>query len=81
MGAWKPPCATSSGVHPHGGLEVVIRFEVVVGIGRVATDTTITREAQYGNANRAPLCLGEGHRAEVKGQNVGSDGHGEIPFG
>jgi hypothetical protein len=76
MGAWKPPCATFSGVHAHGGLEVVVCLQVVVCISRLTCHPTITGEAKHGGSDCAPLCLSEGDSAEVKGQDVGANGHG-----
>ena len=61
--------------HPHGGLQGVVCVQVVICIRGLTSDPTITSDADQSGADGAPLCLSQGNGAEVKGQNVGSDGH------
>jgi hypothetical protein len=68
-------CASASGVHPHRCLQIVVCLQVVGGISLLTRGAAITSEAEQGSADRAPLCLSQGDGAEVKGQDVGADGH------
>ena len=70
-----PHCASASVVHPHRCFQIVVCFQVIVCISAIASDATIYSDAEDSGSDRAPLCLSQGDSAEVKGQDVGANGH------
>jgi len=69
-----PPCASASVVHSHRCLQVVVGIQVVVSVTVLPCHPTVTGKAENSGADGAPLRLGQGDGAEVKGQDVGA-GH------
>ena len=75
QGASPAPLVPAPGVsHAHRFHQIVVRSQVVVCISVVALHTLITCQAQDSGTDGRPLCLGQGHRGEVVGQDV-SAGH------
>jgi len=73
-GNCNPPCATRSGVHPHRLCQGVVCLQIVVGVGVLTIKAALAGKGDQGGSDRRPLCLGQDHGAEVKGQDVGA-GH------
>jgi hypothetical protein len=55
----------------------VVGVQVVVCIGVLASRTAVTGKAEHSGSDRRPLCLSQGHRAEVQREDVGA-GHERL---
>jgi hypothetical protein len=71
-----PPLRVSQ---PHRLCQGVVCSLIVGSVAMLARHLTIASEADQSGSDRAPLCLSQGDRGEVVGEDVGS-GH-LVSFG
>ena len=67
-------------VHPHRCLKVVVGVQIVVCIAALTFHAAVTCQTDESGSDRRPLCLSQGHRGEVEGEDIGADGHGLVSF-